>query len=73
MNQGKQQSEFDAEHFGKAINGRIGDFFDGFAVVGFVAGRPNQPMIIVSEMDLKTRLAVNALLLSAVSGQAQQQ
>lgn len=47
------------EGYKKAIDARIGEFFDGYVVVGFIGG---DPVIIRGPSDKKTILALNVLM-----------
>lgn len=52
----------DLQKIGRVIDNRIIEFFDGYAVVGFING---EPVILRHTPDAKTHIAVNALLMAA--------
>lgn len=49
---------------GEEVHRRVSEFFDGYVLVGFVAGDDN-PVIVTPSMDIKTALAINNLLQAA--------
>ena len=54
------------DQIAKSVKGQMSEIFDGYVVVGFVAGS-NEPMIIgPRNMDPKTVIALNQLLVAAI-------
>jgi hypothetical protein len=51
---------------GKAVDARVTEFFDGYVLVGFVAGTNEALVLTGPSRDHKTVIALNGLLLSAV-------
>lgn len=56
------------QQFIEATDSRLAEYFDGYVVVGFVAGT-SQPVIIRSASDPKTALGLKSLLHDAVVAQ----
>lgn len=54
------------EKFGHAMDARICEHFDGFALVGFHA-LTKEPVILTRADDIKTRHALNDLLGAAIA------
>jgi hypothetical protein len=54
----------DNTQIGQMLGPRLSDFFEGYVLVGFLAGT-DDPIIMYSPSDRRTALALNQLLESA--------
>jgi hypothetical protein len=53
------------EKLTKALDSRLNEFLDGYALMGFVAGT-GEPIVIFRPGDQKTTLALNTLIASSL-------
>ncbi len=67
MNNPAPKTPDQLEQFGRAVNSRIGDFFDGHILVG-ISADTGQPVIIAGgPSDFKTLAVLNALMINALN------